>query len=758
MSVSSGNAPQSLPPCRVLVRSKQKLELFTVAENKTTSAAAADETTPTTTTTATAVNNVRTTLLENCATTLPLCTAPDGSFTLAHVSGVGIVKCDLLFNNNSESKDGKKNTTNTNNKNQPVAFFRDTTAVQMMHLSPSGTYLLSWERWNNAADNIKSPNNLRVWSTETGRLLAAFPQKSVSRESWPYLQWSTDESHAFLLQNASQVRVYTASDIINNNSNRNVNGDSGSNEPRFTEKLQIPCTTLSVQRSSVASAALGAPVGGAQTKYYFTTFSGKTKDKPAVASVYEYNSSAGAANTSAATAAAATNSKFTRIATKSLFQAEECVTRWSPSAATPACLLTLQTAMDATGQSYYGNSQLWLWNNTCNNTTKDATTSGSMLAVPLPQEGPVQDCQWLPDPNKPASFIVIAGNMPAMASQHHGITGAVTFLFGNNVHRNTIAPSPHGRFICLAGFGNLAGGMGFWDVNKKKLIPHCAANVDGKSLRSEAVTMHGWSPDSRLFLTATTAPRMNVDNGVRLYKYTGELVLTGGGGGSDAASFVLPWNNADYQPNMLLEACFVPALAIVYPDRPQSPVPERPTTEHVASGAAATSAAPAVTANSTSSSTARGVYVPPSARNRVGGSGLAERLRKEKEGNVVGATKVVTNKPVVVAAKTATGRVIPGLTVAVAPAGKSKSQLQREKLKQKKEQEATTAPPPPPAAPVEKVTPAADQTDPEKRARKLKKILKQIDDLKLIADLNEDQKAKIVSEASVRAELEQLRL
>ena len=61
----------------------------------------------------------------------------------------------------------------------------------------------------------------------------------------------------------------------------------------------------------------------------------------------------------------------------------------------------------------------------------------------------------------------------------------------------------------------------------------------------------------------------------------------------------------------------------------------------------------------------------------------------------------------------------------------------------------------------EKATPPSEPTaavEPEKRARKLKKMLKQIEDLKLISDLNEDQKAKIASEVELRAELEQLGL
>jgi translation initiation factor 2A len=76
------------------------------------------------------------------------------------------------------------------------------------------------------------------------------------------------------------------------------------------------------------------------------------------------------------------------------------------------------------------------------------------VAVPLPQEGPVLDVEWMPNAEKPPCFVVIAGRMPAMASLHNGTDGKATFLFGNR-HQNTIAWAPHGRFLTLAGFGNL---------------------------------------------------------------------------------------------------------------------------------------------------------------------------------------------------------------------------------------------------------------------------------------------------------------
>lgn len=85
------------------------------------------------------------------------------------------------------------------------------------------------------------------------------------------------------------------------------------------------------------------------------------------------------------------------------------------------------------------------------------------------------------------------------------------YEFGS-AHRNTISWSPHGRFLCIAGFGNLAGEMDFYDVLRFRKIGTNSAH---------AAVSHGWSPDSRYFLTSTLSPRMNVDNGLKIFKYNG---------------------------------------------------------------------------------------------------------------------------------------------------------------------------------------------------------------------------------------------
>ena len=66
----------------------------------------------------------------------------------------------------------------------------------------------------------------------------------------------------------------------------------------------------------------------------------------------------------------------------------------------------------------------------------------------------------------------------------------------NLAPRNTILFSPHGRLVLVAGFGNLAGQMDIYDLEKdyKKLVTIEAANA----------SVCEWSPDGRHILTAVS--------------------------------------------------------------------------------------------------------------------------------------------------------------------------------------------------------------------------------------------------------------
>lgn len=640
------------PPCRLLFRSKEGMEVFSVVSDreKETSMPKSTE---------------RKFLLKGETSFQSY--LPDGSAVLVHCPEKGIFKVDLSGDGSSASAD---------------PFFAQTSKVQIMDVSPKGTYLLTWER----GSSDESENNLKVWNTATGECVTGFRRKMINRGSWPYLQWTHDEKFAFLLT-TNEVRVYPGT-------------FPQQTETRFIDKMRIPGITQMSLPSSASINAIG--------KILFAAFIAKDKNKPSRAALYEYPPAKEGAN------------PYPAIASKSLFQAEEMTVHWSPKG--DAALIALQSTVDNTGQSYYGSSSLYLMSQ---QTTNDA------IAVPLPQEGPVLDVAWMPHAEKPPCFAVAAGRMPSMASLHNGRDGKATFLFGNR-HQNTISWAPHGRFVNLAGFGNLAGGMTFWDKNKGKQIP------PGNPVTASCTVGYGWSPDSRLFVVSTTSPRMNVSNGVNLYRYNGEKIDTNH----------LPWNNDSYLPDRLLQATFIPkAPEVVYPDRPQSP-----SLKDLGTGpdAKATSAAPAPKP--------AGRYVPPSQRNRAGrgGSSLADRMRAEKEGKMLGAQKVTKNSSIMKRQVVgATGKVVVGLAPVEQKEGKSKSALRREKQQQKKKEEAARK------ALEEKLAAEAEANkpvDPVKRAKKINKVLRQIDELKQKdpSELNEDQQKKIATEQDLRDELAKL--
>ena len=57
--------------------------------------------------------------------------------------------------------------------------------------------------------------------------------------------------------------------------------------------------------------------------------------------------------------------------------------------------------------------------------------------------------------------------------------------------------------------------MEFWDVKQKKMISNPLAPDS---------TLCAWAPDGLHFMTATTAPRLRVGNGYKVWHYDGTCV------------------------------------------------------------------------------------------------------------------------------------------------------------------------------------------------------------------------------------------
>ncbi|KAK0179649.1 hypothetical protein PV327_005384 [Microctonus hyperodae] len=191
---------------------------------------------------------------------------------------------------------------------------------------------------------------------------------------------------------------------------------------------------------------------------------------------------------------------------KTFFQADRVDIHWNKIGTSVLVMTTMD--VDKTGASYYGKQTLHYLN------TKDES-----LLVTLSEEGPIHALEWSP---KGDQFCVMYGFMPSKATLFN-LKCEPILEFGKK-HRNSIYYNPHGNIILLGGFGNLRGNIELWDIGNKKLIGTCDA--------PDTTLLH-WSPDGEHFMTATTAPRLRMSNGFKIWHYTGTLL------------YERPWNKQE---------------------------------------------------------------------------------------------------------------------------------------------------------------------------------------------------------------------
>ena len=194
-----------------------------------------------------------------------------------------------------------------------------------------------------------------------------------------------------------------------------------------------------------------------------------------------------------------------KIATKTFFKADSCQLKWNLQGNAVLCLAI--TDFDSSNQSYYGENTLYLLSFQGVN----GTLGGSSVRVSL-TKGPIHDFTWSPTSRQ---FGVISGFMPA--------TIAFFDLKGNVVHslpqqaKNTMLFSPTGRYILIGGFGNLQGSVEILDRHDKF---KCITKFNATN-----TSVCKWSPGGEFIMTATTSPRLRVDNGIKVWHVTGKLVF-----------------------------------------------------------------------------------------------------------------------------------------------------------------------------------------------------------------------------------------
>uniref|UniRef100_A0A2K5LFL7 Eukaryotic translation initiation factor 2A n=1 Tax=Cercocebus atys TaxID=9531 RepID=A0A2K5LFL7_CERAT len=228
------------------------------------------------------------------------------------------------------------------------------------------------------------------------------------------------------------------------------------------------------------------------------------------------------------------------LANKSFFKADKVTMLWNKKAT--AVLVIASTEVDKTGASYYGEQTLHY-----------IATNGESAVVQLPKNGPIYDVVWN---SSSTEFCAVYGFMPAKATIFNLRCDPV-FDFGTGP-RNAAYYSPHGHILVLAGFGNLRGQMEVWDVKNYKLI--------SKPVASDS-TYFAWCPDGEHILTATCAPRLRVNNGYKIWHYTGSILHK-----YDVPSNAELWQ-VSWQP--FLDGVF-PAKTITYQAVPSEVPSEEP--------------------------------------------------------------------------------------------------------------------------------------------------------------------------------------
>eukprot|EP00002_Diphylleia_rotans_P003560 TRINITY_DN1245_c0_g1_i1.p1 TRINITY_DN1245_c0_g1~~TRINITY_DN1245_c0_g1_i1.p1 ORF type:complete len:625 (+),score=135.40 TRINITY_DN1245_c0_g1_i1:50-1924(+) len=397
--------------------------------------------------------------------------------------------------------------------------------------------------------------------------------------------------------------------------------------------------------------------------------------------------------------------------TKSFFKADSATICWSPSG--KGLLLETHTEVDTSGKSYYGETNLYF-------VTRDGKSDCN---VELQKEGPIHDVAWSPSGKE---FIVVHGFTPAKAIMYDA-QARPTFDFGV-APRNFIKWSPHGRFVCLAGFGNLAGEIDIWDKQKQKKVGECVSNC--------AVSFE-WSPCSRYFTTATLFPRLRVDNCVKIWKHNGALLHQ------------MPFQE-------IYEVKWQPAPASLYRDRAASPAP-KPSTPKASGQATATPSAPTTTTATPGAKA--GAYVPPHLRKnpeQATQSTVAAALKREEQ-----VAKKIQPPPK--AAEPAKSYPV-GYTPPPPSKAEAKRKKQLEKKQQEKEEQELLAKIQAMAKASEETTKvdaeSAPAVEPAKRAKAIQKKLRQIEQLrekqKKGTALTKEEEDKLSSEAELVRELASL--
>lgn len=337
--------------------------------------------------------------------------------------------------------------------------------------SPKGTFLVGfWQHDPRAVKNGFDERNVLVWATRAAsadRLseagpVAAFTLKALSVGQWPILKWRNDEQFC-CLSVRSELIIFNGQDI--------------GSQP--LGRVPIP---------GIVQTEL-APGNGEQDKVAVAAFSpAAALEGNSLFRLIEFQRPE--------TGSCARN--WTVTVEHPLGSADSADMSWN--AGGTAVLILASTTIDSAGENYGGVGDAHL-----------VRRDGSLAAKI--NKHVAQEACWSPERDE---FVLVEGKSPSDIFLYDA-NETVRFTFPS-AYRNTVRWDLRGHMLAVGGFGNLAGDLSFWHRSGDE-VKHIA------EWREPCTVLCAWDPTCRFFVTASTWPRMRVDNQFKVFSRRGDLIF-----------------------------------------------------------------------------------------------------------------------------------------------------------------------------------------------------------------------------------------
>ncbi|EAN32719.1 Eukaryotic translation initiation factor eIF2A family protein [Theileria parva strain Muguga] len=347
--------------------------------------------------------------------------------------------------------------------------------IKHLQWSRNGTYLAVYFNLANYSESgLCLEDNLHIWDISKKNIIGTFSTKRLSPEQWPVIKWvgSTDN---FALCHNHQVGIYSI-----------VSEGTSLKSVKLLLTVRIPMV-FNVDLSY---------------KPVETSNSFSDGDIICMASFSQPDSSNSPGSLRISTLKfsgdSLAESSFSQHELKFSDSAELL---WSPSG--NYLIILAQSTVDLAGEKYGSTTNCLLF-----------SSNGKFLTKV--NNFTTHDARWNP---KSDVFIIMEGNMPCKITLYN-VELEPLFEFPN-MYRNTIKWNPLGNMVALGGFGNLAGEICFW---YKKEGSHEMEQI--VQFKEPCTVLSEWSLDSKYFITASTFPRMKVDNFFKIFNCEGYLMAS----------------------------------------------------------------------------------------------------------------------------------------------------------------------------------------------------------------------------------------